>query len=316
MQNKILVGGQAIIEGVMMRVPGAYATAVRKPDGSIDLQRHPFTSLTEKFTLLKKPLLRGIVSLYESLKIGLSTLQFSADLAVQTAATPETPPKGNRLATFLTTLVALVLGFVLFGVLPLWLTTRLMNIEKRALFFNLVTGCWRILFFLVYLWLIARLQDIRRLFQYHGAEHKVVFAFESGQELTIANVRPFSTHHPRCGTSFIFIILLVSILIYALIDTLFLLIFGWISLPVRVAFHLLLLPVVAAVGYECLKLAARHQEHPLARLLSRPGLWLQRLTTQPPSDEQLEVAILALKTAFGEQYAEFVGRHYVADAVS
>lgn len=317
MDQKILVGGQAVIEGVMMRVPGAYATAVRKPDGSVETERHEFQSATEKIPLLRRPVLRGMVALFESLKIGLQTLQFSADVAIRAEeeAQGKTPKKENKLISVLTMIFALALGFFLFGFLPLFITTELLSIEKKALLFNLVAGMWRIVFFLVYLWLISLMKDIQRLFQYHGAEHKTVYTFESGKELTVANTRDYQTFHPRCGTSFIFIVLLASILMYALIDTVIIAIVGNITLPLRLVFHLLLLPLVAGAGYEVLKLTARHQDSWLGSSLAAPGLWLQRITTKSPTDDQLELAIIALKTAFGESYDQYVGHEFIAEAV-
>ncbi|MFH1213661.1 MAG: DUF1385 domain-containing protein [Candidatus Neomarinimicrobiota bacterium] len=316
MAQKILVGGQAVIEGVMMRVPGAYATAVRKPDGEIEIRRENFQSVSERIPFLKKPFLRGVISMFESLKIGFGTIQLSADIAMQTEAGTKPPAKATeKLATIATTAFAFGLGFILFGILPLYLTTKLLNIERLALPFNLVVGAWRILFFLVYLWLISLMKDVQRLFQYHGAEHKVVFTFESGQELNIANTRLFTTFHPRCGTSFIFIVMMVSILTYALIDSLVIMAFGSITLGMRIIFHLTLLPLVAGIGYEFLKLSARYQKKAFTRWLIAPGLWLQRITTKPPSDDQIEVAIAALKGAFGDQYERFAGQEYIADAV-
>jgi len=317
MGKKILVGGQAVIEGVMMRVPGAYATAVRKPDGKIETKLTDFTSVTEKVSLLKKPVFRGIVSLFESLQIGLGTLQFSADIAIQAEeeAQGKNPQKQNKFLSALTMIFALALGMALFGFLPLYITTKVLSIERNAFVFNIVAGLWRIGFFLVYLWLISLMKDVQRLFQYHGAEHKIVYTFESGKALTVDNSRSFTTFHPRCGTSFIFIVLLSSILMFALIDTVIILIIGKITLSLRLVFHLLLMPLVAGVGYEFLKLTARNQEKWWGQWLSAPGLWLQRITTKAPSDEQLEVAIIALKTAFGEKYSEYVGQTFIAEAV-
>ena len=317
MEKKILVGGQAVIEGVMMRVPGAYATAVRKPDGTIETKRHEFTSVTEKAPLLKRPIFRGVVSLFESLKIGLRTLQFSADVAIQAEeeAQGKAHKEENKFVSGLTMVFALLLGFALFGFLPLYITTELLSIEKKAFAFNIIAGMWRIGFFLVYLWLISLMKDIQRLFQYHGAEHKIVFTFESGKDLTAENSRSFQTFHPRCGTSFIFIVLIASILMFAMIDTVIIAIMGNITLPMRLFFHLLMLPLVSGVGYEFLKLTAKYQRSWWGRSLSAPGLWLQRITTKPPSDEQLEVAIVALKTAFADSYDDYVGHKFVAAAV-
>jgi len=316
MAQKILVGGQAVIEGVMMRVPGAYATAVRRPDGEIEIKRENFTSIADRIPFFKKPLLRGIISMFESLKIGLETIQLSANIAMQAenAAKPANKTK-DRIATTISMILAFGLAFLLFGFLPLWLTTELLNIERKALAFNLVVGAWRILFFLMYLWLISFMKDIQRLFQYHGAEHKVVFTFESGQDLTVENAQPFKTYHPRCGTSFIFIVMMVGILLFALIDAVVIWGFGSISLVARLIYHLALLPLVAGIGYEFLKLSAKFQHKRFTQWLIAPGLWLQRITTKPPTDDQIEVAIAALKGAFGEHYAEFAGREYIAEAV-
>jgi len=299
-----------------MRVPGAYATAVRKPDGGIEVRRENFRSLAERIPIFKKPFIRGMISMFESLKIGLSTIQLSADIAMPEDNSDRTPNgTKDKILSAGSMILAFGLAFLLFGFLPLWLTTKLLNIEKQALAFNLIVGAWRVLFFLAYLWIISRMKDVRRLFQYHGAEHKVVFTFENGRELSVENTRPFTTYHPRCGTSFIFIVMIVGILIFALIDSLVIWGFGSISLGTRLIFHLILLPLVAGTGYEFLKLSARFQDRTLMRWLIAPGLWLQRITTQPPSDDQIEVAIAALKGAFGDQYAKYAGQEYIADAV-
>ncbi|MCK9243842.1 MAG: DUF1385 domain-containing protein, partial [Candidatus Marinimicrobia bacterium] len=164
MAQKILVGGQAVIEGVMMRVPGAYATAVRRPDGEIEIKHEKFQSIAERIPIFKKPFLRGMISMFESLKIGLGTIQLSADIAMQAEVKDKPPTKAKeKLTTAITTIFAFGLAFLLFGFLPLWLTTRLLNIERQALLFNLVVGAWRILFFLIYLWLISLMKDIQRL---------------------------------------------------------------------------------------------------------------------------------------------------------
>jgi len=254
--------------------------------------------------------------MFESLKIGLETIQLSANIAMQAENIPKPADKTkDRIATTISMILAFGLAFLLFGFLPLWLTTQLLNIERKALAFNLVVGAWRILFFLMYLWLISFMKDIQRLFQYHGAEHKVVFTFESGQDLTVENAQPFKTYHPRCGTSFIFIVMMVGILLFALIDAVVIGGFGSISLVARLIYHLALLPLVAGIGYEFLKLSAKFQHKRFTQWLIAPGLWLQRITTKPPTDDQIEVAIAALKGAFGERYAEFAGREYIAEAV-
>ena len=317
MKHKILVGGQAVIEGVMMRVPGAYATAVRKPDGNIEIARSEFKSLTERIPFLKKRVCRGIIALFESLKIGLNTLQLSADIAIKAeeeAKGKKRKSQGN-FSKIITVLVAFIIGFGIFAVLPLYLTTELLDIERKAITFNIIVGLWRIVFFLIYLWAISLMKDIQTLFQYHGAEHKVVFTFEAGKNLTIENTREFKTFHPRCGTSFIFIVLLVSILMFALIDSFIILGFGSITLQLRILFHLALLPLVAGVGYEFLKLTAKYQNKSIGKWLTMPGLWLQHITTKPPSDDQVEIAIAALKAAFGDKFSDYEGKKYIAEAV-
>lgn len=317
MKHRILVGGQAVIEGVMMRVPGAYATAVRKPDGNIEIARSEFKSLTERIPFLKKRVFRGIIALFESLKIGLNTLQLSADIAIKAeeeAKGKKRKSQGN-FSKIITVLVAFIIGFGIFAVLPLYLTTELLDIERKAITFNIIVGLWRIVFFLIYLWAISLMKDIQTLFQYHGAEHKVVFTFEAGKNLTIENTREFKTFHPRCGTSFIFIVLLVSILMFALIDSFIILGFGSITLQLRILFHLALLPLVAGVGYEFLKLTAKYQNKSIGKWLTMPGLWLQHITTKPPSDDQVEIAIIALKAAFGDKFSDYEGKEYIAEAV-
>ncbi len=269
-QSRILVGGQAVIEGVMMRVPGAYAVAVRDPEGGLQTLYRAFTSAVERSRWLKLPLVRGVVHLFEALKIGLSTLNWSAEVAY-----PEDASRKSSSSHIWTTLLALALAVGLFFVAPLWITTRLLDVERQALGFNLVSGAIRITFFLLYLGLISLARDVRRLFQYHGAEHKTVYAFEAGKALTVESTHDFPAQHPRCGTSFIFIVLIVAILAFALIDTIVLALLGKISLGLRLLVHLPLIPVVAGAGYEALKITAKYQHVPFFRWLSLPGIWLQ-----------------------------------------
>ena len=308
MKPSILVGGQAVIEGVMMRVPGAYATAVRDPEGKIHIQKKDFQSITERSKLWNKPIFRGMASLFEAMKMGMTTLQYSADIAL-----PEENEQ-SRVADFLSTLFAIVLAILLFMVLPMWITTHLMNVEKEALWFNLASGGLRILFFVIYLLLISLMKDVRRLFQYHGAEHRVVYNFESGKDVNINNAQSFPTQHPRCGTSFLFIVLLSAILVFALVDTLVIYFLGTISLPIRLLFHLPMVPFVAGVGYEGIKLSVR-RDSVFFSILKKPGLWLQNITTQQPEDDMVEVSITALKEAFGDQYNTMIGKEYTAEAI-
>ncbi len=310
-RSRILVGGQAVIEGVMMRVPGVYAVAVRDPEGQIQTQRRDFTSAVERSRWLNLPLVRGMVHLFEALKIGLATLNWSVEVAFP----DEAAGKGSSSGVW-TTILALALAVGLFFVAPLWITTLLLDVERQALGFNSVSGAIRLIFSLLYLGLISLARDVRRLFQYHGAEHKTVYAFEAGKTLTVDSTRDFPTQHPRCGTSFIFIVLIVAILAFALIDTIVLALVGRISLGLRLLVHLPLIPVVAGAGYEALKITARYQHVALFRWLSLPGIWLQYITTRMPDDDQVAVALEALKAAFGDRLGAVEGRRYVAAAIA
>ena len=204
MKPTILVGGQAVIEGVMMRVPGAYATAVRDPEGKVHFDRHNFVSITEKSNFWVKPIFRGMAGLYEAMKMGMATLQWSADIALP----EENNKKPNKFMEFLSSLFAILLAISLFMIAPMWITTKILDFDKEALSFNLISGAFRITFFVIYIFLISLMKDVSRLFQYHGAEHRVVYNFESGQKLKVKNAQNFPTQHPRCGTSFMFLSLI------------------------------------------------------------------------------------------------------------
>ena len=299
------------MEGVMMRVPGAYATAVRDPEGKIQVDRHDFKSVTDRYPFLKKPLLRGIVGLFESLKIGFSTLQWSAKII-----TPEAElNKTSKLSEVLMTILSVFLALGLFFMAPIGLTTWLFDTDQDAFIFNLIAGIFRVIFFLTYLILISLMKDIHRLFQYHGAEHKTVYNFESGQELTIENAQSFPTQHPRCGTSFLFIIMIVAIFSFAVLDTVMIYCIGELKVWMRLAYHIPFIPIVAGMGYEVLKLTAKHRDNILFIALAKPGLWLQNITTKQPDDEQIEVALKALEVAFGDDLEKYTGKTYVAEAI-
>ena len=311
MKPTILVGGQAVIEGVMMRVPGAYATAVRDPEGKVHVDRHDFKSISERSNLWKKPILRGMAGLFEAMKMGMATLQWSADIAI-----PEEKDKEkNPIVEFLSSLFAICLAISLFMILPMWITTKLLDVEREAVAFNMVSGGFRICFFVVYLFLISLMKDVGRLFQYHGAEHRVVYNFESGKNINITNAQSFPTQHPRCGTSFMFIVLLSAIIVFSIIDTIVMSVTGHISLPIRLMVHLPMIPFVAGVSYEIIKVTARKGDSIIFRMLRAPGLWLQNITTRKPEDKMVEVAITALKEAFGDKFDEMSGKEYVAEAI-
>ena len=303
-ESELLVGGQALIEGVMMRSPGAYGIAVRRPDGSIALQRGKVASLAKRYPFLKLPVLRGVAVLFQSLAIGIRALNFSAEQAmaapVQEAAAEAAEPKKEEKASSWAIAGSMAFGIgagVLFFIfLPLWLTQlgeRFLFGHLSSLAFNLVDGGLRALFFLGYIFAISRMKDIHRVFQYHGAEHKVVFNYEKALPLTVENARAQSRLHPRCGTSFLLFVLLVSILVFALIPK---------TAPFLVKFggRLVLVPLIAGLSYEVLRITAKRRAAPLFALLVAPGLALQRITTQEPTDDMLEVAIAALEEALRE----------------
>lgn len=349
-EDQIIVGGQAVIEGVMMRAPHSYAVAVRRPDGEIVTKGERLPVLSEKYPVLKLPVLRGAAVLIHSMILGVKALNFSASVAFEeadkqsevaaelevqaaavtsgvAAAAPvrvahEVRPV-KKLAETTTSaaaigsmVFALLFNVLLFIVLPLLLTNMLfvylgggtmdavsasgtwyadawawiraaLNPVRPSVAFNLVDGLIRMTFFLVMIFSFSLLRDIRRVFEYHGAEHKVVYTWEAGEELTVENARRKRRQHPRCGTSFLMVVMLVSIIAFSLVkfDSLFL------NFLVRV----LLMPVVAGVSYEVIRASARSRAQWFFSFITRPGLWLQNITTKEPDDSQLEVAITALK---------------------
>lgn len=311
MKPNILVGGQAVIEGVMMRVPGAFSTAVRNPNGEIIIKREKFRSIVEYSKFWSKPIFRGMASLYEAMKMGMATLQWSADVSF-----PDEKRDGllDELIDFGTSLFSILLAIGLFMFLPMWITTQLLQIEKEAIWFNLSSGVFRIIFFIIYLFMISLMSDIKRLFQYHGAEHKVVYNFESGKEINSINAQSFPTQHPRCGTSFMFIVLISAIVVFSLVDTILIYFYGSISLLDRLLFHLPFIPLVSGISYEIIKLTAKYNNF-LFHILKAPGIWLQNITTKEPDDKMIEVSISALKNAFGDEFENYRGKKYTAEAI-
>ena len=276
----LMVGGQAVIEGVMMRGPKLTATAVRDPNGQIQVETKDVNSISDRYPILKKPLLRGTVSLIESLVIGIRSLSDSAKMA----GDEDEQLTDKEMAG--TIIFALVLASILFIAIPTGAAKFFHFITDDPVFLNLMEGFLRLAIFLAYIGGISRMKDIRRVFQYHGAEHKTIHCYEAGLPLTVANVQRFSRLHPRCGTNFLLIVMLVSIFVYAFL--------GWPSLIERIVSRILLLPVVAGISYELIRFAGR-TTNPVALKLIKPGLWLQYLTTRPPQDDMVEVAIESLK---------------------
>jgi len=308
------VGGQAVIEGVMMRAPGSVATAVRRANGDIVVKQEKYASVTEKYKILKLPVLRGAVGLIDMMYLGIRTLNYSAEIAMLDVQAKENPSGGNgqmktqsKLALAGTLILALALGVAIFFVLPIFLTTKVFHFEQSAFEFNLVAGLIRITILLAYLSAIALSKEIQRLFQFHGAEHKTVFAFELTDQLIPPVVRVHSRFHPRCGTSFLLIVMFVAILAFGLLDAVTIALVGKITILTRLLTHLPFIPVVGGISYEVIKFSAKHTTTWWGKVLITPGLWLQRVTTREPDESQLEVAIVALRCALGiEDPAKYI----------
>ena len=276
----LAVGGQAVIEGVMMRDANKTATAVRLPNGEIEVETHPVTSIRECYPVLNLPLIRGSVIMVESLVIGMRALSFSAQAA------GEEDEQMTKKEIAMTILFALVLASVLFIVIPTGAAHLAAAYTDDPVVFNLIEGGIRLLVFLLYIWGISFMGGIRRVFQYHGAEHKTIHCYEAGEALTVENVQKLPRLHPRCGTNFLLIVMVVAIVFHVF--------FGWPDLWLRILSRLAVLPVVAGVSYEIIRFAGR-SENRIVRIMITPGLWLQYLTTRPPADEMVEVAIESLK---------------------
>jgi len=314
-KNTILVGGQAVMEGVMMRTPKAYATAVRNPEGEIITERKVFTSLTKKKKICAWPVIRGFVSMIESMKIGMETINFSADIAFPEEAKKE-KSIWSRIGGMLTTLFAFALALGLFVVAPMWITEKLFGLRDSAGWFNISAGAFRIIFFLLYLVIISLMKDIRRLFAYHGAEHKTIYAFESGEELTVENIKKYSRFHPRCGTSFLFISMINIIIIYAVLDAIVISVFQTsLTVQTRLLYHLPFIPVVIGIGYEVLKFSSRNLDKWYIAWLAKPGLWLQRITTREPDEGMIECAVTALQSGFGDEWEKYKHGGFIAEAI-
>jgi uncharacterized protein YqhQ len=299
MSNKIAeqlaMGGQAVIEGVMMRGPERLAIAVRKKDGGIALKAEPFQSIVKRIRLLNIPIFRGAIILIETLFLGTRALSFSGEVAMSEEEKEKNSHAGdnrwNSLWMAVTIVFALALGIAFFFYLPL-LLTELLGI-KNGVWFNLVDGVIRLLLFLLYIWGISMWKEIRRVFEYHGAEHKSIYAYENKRELVAESARSYSTLHPRCGTSFLLIVMLVSVVV-----------FMFLGRPATVSERLIRLafvPVIGGISYELIKLSGKAARIKYMRFLLQPGLWLQKITTSEPDEAQLEVAMVALRSALGQE---------------
>ena len=288
MAKKFYYGGQAVIEGVMMRGQKNMVTVVRRPHGELAVDTQPLAPIYTG-RMRKAPLIRGIIVLIETLVLGIKTLLYSARVSLE-----EEEEEISRGSVWLMVTISLALAVALFFIAPLFLT-KLLNINS-PLVFNLVEGFIRVAFFILFLKLITLMPDIKRTFAYHGAEHKAVNAYEDGAPLEVEAARKYHTAHQRCGTSFLFAVLIIAIIVFALI--------GLPSLWLMVLSRIILIPVIAAIGYEVTQFGARHSKNIFARVTLAPGMWLQSLTTREPDDSQLEVALAALSKVVAADQTE------------
>ena len=291
--EETLVGGQAVLEGVMMRSPHAWGIAVRKPSGEIATHSEPLERLSEKHKWMGWPVVRGVMTLGHAMTLGFRALRFSANTVLDQMPADSKGKKVEISGWLAAVNIIISVGFFIFmyKFLPLLAATELKRVNPifgERIIFNLVDGGIRIALFLLFIWGTSLLKDIRRVYQYHGAEHKTVFAFEAGDPLQTGAVQKYSTFHPRCGTSFLMTVMIISILVYTLVPA----VTFWARFAARIA----LLPLIAGLSYEVIRFAAKHRGS-LFALMTAPGLWLQRITTQPPSDDQVQCAITALDEA-------------------
>ena len=298
----VSVGGQAVIEGVMMQGPKTIALAVRQPNGKVALRTKPRKILSEKYPILGWPIIRGVVNFVTQLYSGMKTLTESVELSGGEAEEPSEAEKKIAKAfhmkpadvmMIVAVVLALALAIGLFFVLPTAIESLLKRFIENRFALNLLGGLVRITVFLTYVGLVSRMKEIHRVFMYHGAEHKSIFCFESGKPLTVENAQQFTTLHPRCGTSFIVIVMIISIFIFTLLGT------NSGNVFARVGSRLLLLPVVAGISYEILKWLGRAEDTLLVRILKWPGLMVQKITTAQPTDDMVEVALISLKASLG-----------------
>ncbi len=293
------IGGQAVMEGVMMRNQRQIAIAVRLSNGDIHVKKY-MDKVKSKWT--KIPFLRGVISFISSLVVGMGTLMYSAEVLEEDMGVEEEEKGriekwiedkfGSKAAynflIYVAVAISLVFTIGVFIILPTVVCNLASNISENAVFLNLIEGVLRIIIFIIYIWAIAKMKDIKRVFQYHGAEHKTIHCFENGLELTVENAKQFPTIHPRCGTSFLMFVMIIALLIFSFL--------GWPNLLWRILSRLLLLPVIAAISYELLQFAGRSDGW-FVKIMSYPGLLLQKLTTNEPEEDQLEIAIASMKAS-------------------
>lgn len=300
------LGGQAVLEGIMMKGPTGYSTAVRTPEQNICVNLKRYKSFGDKHTFFKLPFIRGIVNFIEALTLGMKTLTYSSDFfddeeeesAADRLLRDIFKDKAESVLIGITVVISIVIALALFMFLPAGLAEFLGKWIKSHIVVSIIEGVLRLTIFLLYVWLIAKMDDIHRMFMYHGAEHKTINCYESGDELTPENVKRHTRYHKRCGTSFIFIVMIVSIFVFMFITAE--------NVWVRLLLRLLLIPVVAGISYEFIRMAGR-SDSAFFNILSRPGMWVQKLTTREPDEEMIQVAIVAVEAVlYGKEYVDAV----------
>ena len=298
--HKTSVGGQAVIEGVMMRGPKEMAVAVRKSDGEIVVDKKPVNTLGMRHKIFRLPILRGVINFFESMVVGVRSLMFSAEFFDIEGEEDEKPSRFDELMNrvfgdkikdvviYFSVFLSVIFAVLLFVLLPAYLSGLLRKIVTEHVWIVIIEGFVRIAIFLTYIILVSRMKDIQRVFMYHGAEHKTIHCYEHCEELTVENVKKYTRLHPRCGTSFLLIVMIICIFVFMFITS--------DNTLLRLLYRILLLPVVAGISYEIIKLAGRY-DNPFTRIISKPGMWLQYFTTREPDDSQIEVAIVSLENA-------------------
>jgi uncharacterized protein YqhQ len=297
--KKTSIGGQALIEGIMMRGPHKIATAVRKPDGEIIVKTQDIKPIF-KSKILKLPLIRGSVALIEAMLVGIKELMYSAEFyedefeedAFDRFIRKMFKENADQAIIYFSVVMALLISVVGFIIFPNLVAGLLNKFVESPLVLNLLEGLFRVGLFTLYVYLISKMEDIKRVFMYHGAEHKTIYAYENGDELTVENARKYITLHPRCGTSFLVNVLIISIIVFSF--------FGWPSILMRIVTRIVMLPVIAGLSYEINRYIGKSENKGIAKILAKPGFQFQKLTTKEPTDDMLEVAIAAMKEVIPE----------------
>lgn len=286
------IGGQAVIEGVMMKNKNDYAVAIRKPDNTIEVKKDVYISLANRIGILKIPILRGVASFIDSLVLGMRTLSYSAEFYDEDEKPDKNKKRSDSLAMTITMMISVLIAVAIFVLLPFYITELIKGTVTSDMARSAIESAIRLLLFIIYIRIITLMEDVKRVYMYHGAEHKVINCLENGCELTVDNAKRQTKEHKRCGTSFLLYVILLSCIFFVFIDV--------DTMWLRMLLRIVLVPFIAGIAYEFIKLAGR-SDNPVMNILSKPGLWLQGLTTKEPDDSMLEVAIASVKAVYDEK---------------